>query len=71
MKIKYLFLLSWLGFMTLSCVGRESESLIEENFSFAGQQLRHALTEVDKVRDSLGKTRHELPSPRNIEADGS
>lgn len=72
MKIKkVVFLFTLLVVMTLSCTGRKSENLIDENFSFANQQLRHALTEVERVRDSLGKTRDELPSPRNIEADGS
>lgn len=72
MKIKKaVFLFTLLVVMTLSCTGRKSENLIDENFSFANQQLRHALTELERVRDSLGKTRDELPSPRNIEADGS
>ena len=38
---------------------------------FADQQLRYALTETENVRISLGKTPEELPSPRNIQSDGS
>lgn len=69
MKFQFLFL--WLGFIALSCGKEKSDNLITNNFSFADKQLRYTLSEVEVVRDSLGKTRDELPSPRNIQPDGS
>ena len=59
------------GLMALSCTGERAGDLINQDFAFAGQQLRYALTETENVRNSLGKTPEELPSPRNIQSDGS
>ena len=59
------------GLMALSCTGERADDLISQNFAFADQQLRYALTETENVRNSLGKTPEELPSPRNIQSDGS
>ena len=60
-----------MGLIALSCSGERASDLVSQDFSFADKQLRYALTEVENVRNSLGKTPEELPSPRNIQADGS
>ena len=57
--------------MALSCTGERAGDLVSQDFAFADQQLRYALTETENVRISLGKTPEELPSPRNIQSDGS
>ena len=54
-----------------SCTGERAGDLVSQDFAFADQQLRYALTETENVRISLGKTPEELPSPRNIQSDGS
>ena len=54
------------GLMALSCTGERAGDLVSQDFAFADQQLRYALTETENVRISLGKTPEELPSPRNI-----
>ena len=59
------------GLMALSCTGERAGDLVSQDFAFADQQLRYALTETENVRISLGKTPEELPSPRNIQSDGS
>ena len=59
------------GLMALSCTGERAGDLVCQDFAFADQQLRYALTETENVRISLGKTPEELPSPRNIQSDGS
>lgn len=51
--------------------GKEPGDLVSQDFAFADKQLRYALTETESVRNSLGKTPEELPSPRNIQSDGS
>ena len=55
------------GLMALSCTGERAGDLVSQDFAFADQQLRYALTETENVRISLGKTPEELPSPRNIQ----
>ena len=47
------------------------ESPVQSDFDFAGSQLRIALQTADSIRSAQGKTLAELPSPRNIEPDGS
>ncbi len=47
------------------------QSLIQSDFDFADRQLRLALQTADSIRTAQGKTLVELPSPRNIEPDGS
>lgn len=54
-----------------SCETPKEDKIIEENFTFAKSQLKIALDESQIVRDSLNKTPAELPSPRNIQPDGS
>ena len=51
------------GLMALSCTGERAGDLVSQDFAFADQQLRYALTETENVRISLGKTPEELPSP--------
>lgn len=60
-----------ISLLLFSCIEDDGNSLIDKNFNFADKQLRYALNEITKVRDSLGKTSDELPSPRNIQPDGS
>ena len=38
------------GLMALSCTGERADDLISQNFAFADQQLRYALTETENVR---------------------
>lgn len=45
------------GLMALSCTGERAGDLVSQDFAFADQQLRYALTETENVRISLGKTR--------------
>ena len=59
------------GLMALSCTGERAGDWVSQDFAFADKQLRYALTETESVRNSLGKTPEELPSPRNIQSDGS
>lgn len=52
--------------------GEEGGSdLVQSNFAFADSQLRVALDEAPRVREKKGKTVAQLPSPRNIQPDGS
>ena len=60
-----------LGVIVISCAKKETGDLVSRDFSFAEKQLRYALTEVEIVQNLLGKTPEELPSPRNIQPDGS
>lgn len=60
-----------LGLILISCTKKETGDLVSRDFSFAEKQLRYALTEVENVQNLLGKTPQELPSPRNIQPDGS
>ena len=60
-----------LGLIVISCTKKETGDLVSRDFSFAEKQLRYALTEVENVQNLLGKTPQELPSPRNIQPDGS
>lgn len=69
--MKKLFCVLSISLAFLSCKSDQPGDLVQSNFNFADQQLRFALTEADQVRNSLGKTPEELPSPRNIEADGT
>ena len=71
MKMKKAFSFICVGLMALSCTGERAGDLVSQDFAFADQQLRYALTETENVRISLGKTPEELPSPRNIQSDGS
>ena len=71
MKMKKAFSFICVGLMALSCTGERAGDLICQDFAFADQQLRYALTETENVRNFLGKTPEELPSPRNIQSDGS
>lgn len=48
-----------------------ADNIVATNYRFADTQLRLALDRTDKVRAALGKTPEELPSPRNIQPDGS
>lgn len=50
-----------------------STDVVADNFAFASQQLKHAFTEVDSVKNRLTDKQKErqLFSPRNIEPDGS
>ena len=47
------------------------QNFVQSDFDFAGSQLRIALQTADSIRSAQGKTLAELPSPRNIEPDGS
>lgn len=54
-----------------ACGKTQPTNMVQENFAFADSQLRITLAEADRIRQQAGKTISELPSPRNIEADGS
>lgn len=69
MKNVWLFLS--LLFLSTSCSSNSKEDIVSDNFEFFNEQLRFAFQEIEHVRTQLGKTPEELPSPRNIEADGS
>lgn len=58
-------------FLFGACAENKSGDIVKENFDFAQEQLKFAFAEVEKVRAELGKTPEELPSPRNIQEDGS
>lgn len=60
-----------LGAALLAGCCEKKQSFVEENFAFAAEQLRFALTETEAARAAAGKTAAELPSPRNIQDDGS
>jgi hypothetical protein len=66
-KVWLLLLLFLFG----ACTHNKSGDIVKENFDFAREQLKFAFSEIEKVRVELGKTPAELPSPRNIEANGS
>ena len=38
------------GLMALSCTGERAGDLVSQDFAFADQQLRYALTETENVR---------------------
>lgn len=71
MKIKCLWLFLSFLLINASCTTKPEADIVKDNFDFAQKQLRFAFEEVERVRAELGKTPEELPSPRNIEADGS
>ena len=57
------------GLMALSCTGERAGDLVSQDFAFADQQLRYALTETENVRISLGKTPgRNYHLPRNIQS---
>lgn len=58
-------------FLFAACTDNKSGDIVKDNFDFAQEQLKFAFTAIEKVRESLGKTPEELPSPRNIQEDGS
>lgn len=47
------------------------DDLVRENVKFAEQQLRFAFEAINAAHEAKGSTPEELPSPRNIEPDGS
>lgn len=51
--------------------GEVADDIISTNFRSAGNQLRLAMEEAEKTWALSGKTPEELPSPRNIQPDGS
>lgn len=69
--MKNICLILSLFFLGFSCADSPKENIVQNNFEFSGEQLKFAFGEIEKVRTQLGKTPEELPSPRNIEADGS
>ena len=60
-----------IGTILLSGCGEKDKGLVADNYEFADQQLRFALTDIEAVRTELGKEPADLPSPRNIQDDGS
>ncbi len=71
MKVLKLALCIGIGTMLLSGCGEKNKGLVADNYDFADQQLRFALTEIDAARTASGKEALDLPSPRNIQPDGS
>lgn len=71
MKVKKVISITCLSLLALSCVEEKTTDLVSSDFAFADKQLRYALDEAEKARQSLGKNSEELPSLRNIEPDGS
>ena len=67
-KVCLFLILIWGCF---SCADSSSGDVVKSNFEFAQEQLKFAFQEVEKKRTELGKTPEELPSPRNIQSDGS
>jgi len=73
-KINYLLLLA---FVLTGCnfsqspFGKIKDDLTRENLEFADQQLRYAFEAIDAAHEAKGSTPEELPSPRNIQPDGS
>lgn len=50
---------------------KTEDNLVAEAFALADKQLRVALEDAEAVRAAKGKTLEELPSPRNLQPDGS
>ena len=71
MKLKNLI---YLVLIASSCAqSNKTTGMIEDNFSFATQQLNFAFTEIEKVKAGFTEQQRGqmLVSPRNIEPDGS
>ena len=71
MKLKNLI---YLVLIASSCAqSNKTTGMIEDNFSFAAQQLNFAFTEIEKVKAGFTEQQkgQMLVSPRNIEPDGS
>ena len=71
MKIKKLV---YLVLIASSCTqSKKSIDIVEDNFSFASQQLNFAFTEIENVKAGFDERQKEqmLVSPRNIEPDGT
>lgn len=69
-KIKTYLAVLGLGFITLttSCnTSKEQENIVASNFTFAQQQLKYALTQLEEAR----ATDSQLTNPRSTKADGS
>lgn len=54
MKMKKAFSFICVGLMALSCTGERAGDLICQDFAFADQQLRYALTETEKCPEFSG-----------------
>lgn len=67
-KIKNYLAVLGLGMLALTgCKSTIEHDMVASNFSFAGQQLKYALTKVEEGR----RTHESLTHPRSTKPDGS
>lgn len=73
MKLPQVLFVLLIALQSCSPFKQSSETLTEENFSFASEQLRFAFEEIKNTQEHLTEKQKErmLVSPRNVERDGS
>ncbi len=66
-------ILPFVAICMAACSPNQTTDVVKDNFTFAGEQLRFAFTEIDQAKSLFTEEQKEkmLVSPRNIEPDGS